>query len=77
MRIFDNQYKIGQRVGVVDYDNPLKIFGAWVVGVDLDDNGREITYTIAEELKFEKYPSSLSDGWPEDKLRSEDSINTI
>ncbi len=77
MRIHDNKYKLGQKVGCVNLDNPQQILPGWVIGIDLSDDGREMTYTIADfydELRnrFE----CIYDGVKESELRDEDAINS-
>ncbi len=73
MRIYDNQFKLGQKVLARNYDNERELFPMWVVGIDLKSArymGFEIVYTLAENSQGK----CLSDGWPEDKLVDPDSL---
>jgi hypothetical protein len=48
MRIIENKYKPGQKVGVKNLDNPQQILPGWVVGIDLTDDGKDIIYSISD-----------------------------
>lgn len=48
MRIIENTYKLGQKVGIKNHDFAHRIDAGWVVGIDLDDNCRDITYSISD-----------------------------
>jgi hypothetical protein len=48
MRIIENKYKLGEKVGVRSEDYPQRIDPGWVVGIDLSDDRKEITYSIAD-----------------------------
>ena len=64
MRIIDNTYKIGEKVLVQDYDNPMRWEPAFIAGMMRSKDGRSIEYWISDD-KEGKY---LSDGWPEDRI---------
>lgn len=77
MRIIENLYKPGQKVGVKNLDNPQQISPGWVVGIDLTDDGKDITYSIADgydELR-RKYVW-VYDGVKEGELCDEIFINS-
>jgi hypothetical protein len=78
MRIIEPKYKLGQKVGCVNLDNPNQILPCWVIGIDLANDGRSIEYTLAEtydEYGFKKF-NYICDGVKEGDLRDEDYINS-
>ena len=76
MRIIENSYKIGQRVGVHNYDNRLQILEGWVTGIDLEKkrcgSSYELNYTIADDKEMKW----LNDGYKEWDLTDESEINS-
>lgn len=74
MKIYENKYKLGQRVGVTDLDTPMRIWPGYVVGIEIGRN--EPTYTIADEWDKIYGYKYISDGWEEKYLHDENCINT-
>ena len=48
MRIIENKYKLGEKVGVKNGDNPQRIDPGWVVGISLSHDWKDITYGISD-----------------------------
>jgi hypothetical protein len=77
MKIIENQYKLGQKVGVRNGDVPQRIDPGWVVGINLSDDCKDITYSISDGYdELRRRHVWVYDGVKEIDLYPESCINS-